>query len=765
MTNNLPQPQKRKASTWSAIWVLPLIALGIGLWLVWRAYSTAGIMVTIDFTSGEGIQVGKTELIYKGMVLGKVKDLRLNPKQKGVRATLEVERQAENFLLEDTRFWLVKPRVSLAGVTGLETLVSGNYITFEPGSGQFEDKFTALTEPPPLLDHLPGLHLTLRTPRLGSLEEGAPVYYKQIQVGQVKGYKLDEDEQSILVGIVIKPEYAHLVRKHTRFWNASGVEVEAGLSGVKVTTESLMSVLAGGIAFATPDHRKDSPAADPSKVYSLYEDFSAAQVGIRIKLHVTEFAGVEPGVTPIRWQGVQVGLVKSVDVDDDLQGAMLELNMNPRTEDYMVEGTQFWMVRPSISLTGVSGLEALFKGNYLVVRPGNKGDKPQREFEALRKPPPLDVRTPGLHLIVTTDKVGSLSAGSPVLYRQLQVGTVNSVQLGPRQQKVVVGVHIEPEYAGLVNKSSRFWNASGVTLKGGLSGIELKAESLQSLLAGGIAFDTPDDDAGRVGNGTRFDLHASADEALLEGMLLELTAERGDGLSVGMPVRYLGLNIGSVEDVQLSDNFKSVRLTLRMTENPERFAQQGTQFWLVSPKLGLVRTAHLETLVGGNYIEVSPPAKPGAREQQFKLLAEAPGVTAREAGLRITISTARRASLKEGVPVTYREVQVGKVTGVKLAPNADRVLIDVLVQPKYAALVTRGSKFWNVSGIGVDFSLFRGTKIRAESLETLVEGGIAFATPEGAEQKGPAREGEVFILHDEYQDAWLKWQPRIAIKP
>ncbi|MCJ8168761.1 PqiB family protein [Atopomonas sediminilitoris] len=763
MTDNLPVPHKRKASTWSAIWVLPLIALGIGLWLAWRAYSTAGINVMIDFSTGDGIQVGKTELIYKGMALGKVKDLRLDKKHKGVRATLEVAREAEGFLRSNTRFWLVKPRVSLAGVTGLETLVSGNYITLEPGEGEFEDKFAALLEPPPLSDALPGLHLTVRTPRLGSLEQGAPIYYKQIQVGQVKDYELDQDEQNILVGLVIKPEYAHLVRQHTRFWNASGLEIEAGLSGVKINTESLVSVLAGGIAFATPDHRKDSPPVDAEKVFPLYENFEAAQSGIRIKLHVTEFAGLEPGETPVRWQGVQVGYVKKVAVDADLQGAMVELNMDPRTEDYMVEGTQFWMVRPSISLTGISGLEALFKGNYFVVRPGNKGDTPQREFEALRKPPPLDVRTPGLHVIVTTDKVGSLSAGSPILYRQLQVGTVNSVQLGPKQQKVVVGLHIEPEYVGLINKSTRFWNASGVTLKGGLSGIEVKAESLQSLLAGGIAFETPDKGSA-VGNGARFNLYESQEQALAEGVLIELTAERGENLSVGMPLRYLGFDVGQIENIELASDLKSLKLTGRITESPAQFARAGAQYWLVSPKLGLVRTAHLETLVGGTYIEVSPPAKATGRQLAFNLLMDAPGVTERERGLRITVSTPRRASIKEGVSVTYREVAVGKVTGVHLAPNADRVLLELLIEPRYASLVTRGSKFWNVSGIGVDFSLFKGTKIRAESLESLVEGGIAFATPEGAAQKGQARDGEVFILHDEYKDEWLKWQPRIAIK-
>ena len=134
----------RPASTWSAIWVLPLIALLIGGWLGWKAYNEQGVMISIQFVSGDGIAAGKTELMYKGMPLGKVQTLDLTKDGHSVIAHIEVDREAEGFLRDDTTFWLVKPRVSLAGVTGLETLMSGNYITFQPGNGKKHTAFTAL---------------------------------------------------------------------------------------------------------------------------------------------------------------------------------------------------------------------------------------------------------------------------------------------------------------------------------------------------------------------------------------------------------------------------------------------------------------------------------------------------------------------------------------------------------------------------------------------------------------------------------------------
>jgi len=262
--SDLPKAKTRPASNWSAIWVLPLIALIIGGWLGWRAYSQQGIEIQVRFESGEGIQVNKTEVVYKGMTVGKVKTLALDDEgsNRGVIATIEMNKDVEQYLKTNTRFWLVKPSVSLAGITGLETLVSGNYIAASPGDGEPTRKFKALSEEPPLSDAKPGLHLTLKADRLGSLNRGSPVFYKQIQVGQVKSYLLSEDQSTVEIKVYIEPTYANLVRKHTRFWNASGISIDANLSGLKVRSESLSSIVAGGIAFATPENRKDSPITD-----------------------------------------------------------------------------------------------------------------------------------------------------------------------------------------------------------------------------------------------------------------------------------------------------------------------------------------------------------------------------------------------------------------------------------------------------------------------------------------------------------------------
>ncbi|WP_438283189.1 MlaD family protein [Pseudomonas alabamensis] len=762
---DLPKAKTRPASNWSAIWILPLIALAIGGWLAWQAYSQAGVRIQVRFQTGEGIVANKTEVFYKGMSVGKVDSLELDTEGQntGVVATIEMNKEAEGHLTTGTRFWLVKPSVSLAGITGLETLVSGNYIAISPGEGEPTKRFTALAKAPPLSDDEPGLHLTLKADRLGSLNRDSPVFYKQIQVGRVKSYKLSEDQDTVEVKVFIAPAYANLVRKHTRFWNASGISIDANLSGVKVRSESLASIVAGGIAFATPEHRKDSPPTDPSLPFRLYDDYDAAQAGIRIKLKLNDYEGLQAGRTPVMYKGIQIGSLKALRMEDNLTSATADLTLDPLAEDYLVEGTQFWVVKPSISLAGITGIEALVKGNYISFRPGEKGAKPMREFEARAKAPPLDLRAPGLHLVLFADALGSLDVGSPVTYRQVKVGSVQSYQFAKNSNRILIGVHIEKEYANLVNGSTRFWNASGITLTGGLSGIKIKSESLQSLMAGGIAFDTPKTNVPLKRHIPRFRLLESEEAANRSGSLITIRVDRADGLRPGAAIRYKGLDVGSVESVDFTKDMQAVLLKARITQGADRIARAGTQFWVVKPALGLVRTENLETLVTGQYLEVLPATKDRGAQQDFIALAQAPESREPEPGLPITLSAARKGSIKPGVPVTYREVPVGKVTGFELGPTADRVLIHVLIEPRYASLVHTGSRFWNSSGFGFDFGLIKGATIRTESLQTLIDGGVAFATPEGEQMGSQARPRQTFALFEEPQDEWLNWAPKIRV--
>lgn len=765
---NLSEPNVRPVSNGSVIWILPVIALLVCAWLAWQAHAQRGIEIEVIFNSGEGIEAGKTGVIYKGISVGTVRSLRLMREpdsRQVVVATLEIRKDFEEHLREGTRFWLVKPSISLAGITGLETLVSGNYIGVSIGEGEKAWRFHALQEEPPLADSLAGLHLTLEADTLGSITKGSPIFYRQIQVGHVKSYQLSTDKASIRIKVFINPEYAVLVKKDSRFWNASGVAVEADLTGVKVRSESLASLMAGGIAFSTPSYREgvsDNEALDLSSPFRLYEDYDAAQVGVQAKVTFDDYEGLQARRTPVMYKGMQIGILKELRVNPNLKDAEATLSIDPLIEPYLVDGTDFWLVKPSISLAGITGLEALVKGNYIGVRLGKKDGPARRTFQARTKAPPLDVSSPGLHLVLLAEKLGSLDVGSPVLYRQIRVGSVQSYQFSRDRQAVIVGVHIEPSYAELVNTSSRFWNASGISVSGALSGIEIRSESLQTLMTGGIAFETPDMQAPAGKQAQRFTLYSDRNSALKSGTLVEIRLERGDGLGPGTPIRYRGLDVGQVDEIALSADLRSVELKARITRAEERIVRLGTQFRVVRPELGLLRTAHLDTLVTGPYLEVYPGRADAARQTEFVGIEQQTQVTEAQ-GLTLTLSASRLGSIRPGQQVTYREVRVGKVTGYELGPSADRVLVKILIEPRFATLVHTGSRFWESSGISAEFSFFEGAKMRTESLQTLMEGGIAFATPEGEQMGRQALPGQTFLLAKSPKEEWLNWSPRISL--
>ena len=332
---------------------------------------------------------------------------------------------------------------------------------------------------------------------------------------------------------------------------------------------------------------------------------------------MNDVSGIDPGRTPVMFNGVQVGLVKSIDMGKDYSSATADLAMDPRVEDMLLEGTEFWTVKPSISLAGITGLEALVKGNYIDVRFAKSG-APSREFTIRPKAPPLNTDAPGLHLVLTSDKLGSIDIGAPILYRQVRVGSVQSYQLSRDRQRVVVGVHIEPEYAHLVNTSTRFWNSSGITLTGNLSGVQVKSESLQTLITGGISFDTLDPKAPTVTKVRRFTLFDSEEAAMARGVEIQLSIDNADGLREGTPIRFKGLDIGKIESVELNPDLSGVLMKARLTSAGERVARSGTRFWVVRPALGLLRTENLGTLVSGPYIEALPSSTPGERQARFQ---------------------------------------------------------------------------------------------------------------------------------------------------
>jgi len=296
----------------SPFWLLPVIALMIAGWLLWSSYEDRGNTITIDFVSADGIVAGRTPVRYQGVEVGTVQDIRLSENLNKIEVKASIKADMKDALRNDTQFWLVTPKASLAGISGLDALVGGNYIGMMPGKGEPQDHFTALDTQPKYRLSNGELMIHLHAPDLGSLSSGSLVYFRKIPVGRVYDYSINANKQGVTIDVLIERRFTSLVKKGSRFWNVSGVKADVGLSGAKVELESLASLVNGAIAFDSPEASKPAESDDE---FGLYKDLAHSQRGVIVKLALPGGEGLKAGSTPLMYQGLEVGELTKLDLN------------------------------------------------------------------------------------------------------------------------------------------------------------------------------------------------------------------------------------------------------------------------------------------------------------------------------------------------------------------------------------------------------------------------------------------------------------------
>jgi paraquat-inducible protein B len=320
-----PPPKVVRKSGPSLVWLIPIITLLIGGWLIVKTVSEKGPQITITFKTAEGIEAGKTKVKYKDLEIGVVKSAAFSPDFTHVTLQVDMAKEASPFLKRNTRFWVVTPRMSLRGMTGLSTLISGAYIEIEPGEGTIQDHFVGLDAPPVVNADVAGKKITLLTKKLTSVDAGSPLYYHGLRAGEVMGYELGSDQKSILIYAFIKSPFDELVRGNTRFWNTSGIDLALGSEGVNVHTESIESLLFGGIAFETPDSLESTKEDTAGLVFTLYDDYKSSQEQAFTKKipFVLFFDGSVRGLktgAPVELRGIRIGTVADIRLELDSSG-------------------------------------------------------------------------------------------------------------------------------------------------------------------------------------------------------------------------------------------------------------------------------------------------------------------------------------------------------------------------------------------------------------------------------------------------------------
>jgi len=336
--NNIPQStaKPKKRMRFSVVWIIPVVAALVGLGIAIQQILSKGPTITIIFKKAEGVEAGKTLVKYKDVDIGRVDTIELSKDFTKVVVTAKINKSAEGLIVEDAKFWVEQPRVTLSGVSGIGTLLSGNHIGMEVGrSTKARKQFIGLEVPPEVTIDQPGSKFILQADTIGSVGIGTPLYYRRLNVGRVIGYDLASDGRSIDIKVFVNAPYDQYVERQTRFWHASGIDVSLGANGLSVQTQSVVSMLIGGIAFETPPFVTDSKPAAEDTVFALYSDRTAAtakheEIFTNYVLYFKEsLRGLSVGA-PVTFLGLPVGEVTGVG-----------LEYNATTED----------IRPRVDIT------------------------------------------------------------------------------------------------------------------------------------------------------------------------------------------------------------------------------------------------------------------------------------------------------------------------------------------------------------------------------------------------------------------------------
>lgn len=334
----------KSARTIQLVWLIPLTAVLVGGWLAVTAILERGPTITISFKTGEGLEAGKTKIKYKDIEIGHIDSVGLAPDLKRVIATAQLNKGAEPYLVEDTRFWAVRPQITATGVSGLGTLLSGSYIVMDPGRSKAKRReFVALDVAPIVTREEPGRSFMLQAMDLGSHGVGVPVYFRRIPVGEVVSHELDKDGKAVTIKIFVRAPYDQYVTESTRFWSASGIDVELSATGVRVETQSLVSILIGGIAFQTRPDAEGALPADENHAFRLYQTRAEAMrlPDLSVVKWVFTFKDSVRGLSvgaPVEFRGFVIGEVVRIGVE--LQSQALDFVQPVEANVYP---TRLWM--------------------------------------------------------------------------------------------------------------------------------------------------------------------------------------------------------------------------------------------------------------------------------------------------------------------------------------------------------------------------------------------------------------------------------------
>lgn len=677
----------------SPFWLLPFIALCIGAILFFQIIQEQGVSVRITFANGEGLVADKTQIRYQGLQIGVVKKVNFTDNLQKVDVVANIYPEAKSILRENTKFWLVKPSASLAGISGLDALVSGNYITLQPGDGDAQNEFIAETEGP-IAQLNPGdLLIHLIADDLGSISIGASIYYKKMPVGKVYDYHFTEDGKKVEIDIVIDKPYAKFVKKDSHFWNISGINANIGVSGLNVNVDSLNAVVQGAAAFDSPN---DSPIAEMNETYTLYSNLQAAKRGININVNIPNVAGLEAGKTQVYYQNTEIGVLSKLSAvennDEMLSGTLL---IDPNLTNLFKTNTHIVLRAKKSGLGDLTDIQKLLRGQYFEVLPGD-GDN-QTAFNVIKESELLLKQPNTLVLNLTAPETYGISEGQPLIYNNIQIGEVVAQHVA--SDGVQFKVAIAADYRYLIQSDTLFVAASNFDVSIGVDGLRFEAATPERWLQGGIRVIAGKEQSKAKENYVLYRDLASAEAGITDNRpnpTITLTTSNLPSINKGSLVLYRQYEVGKILDIRPQqqnfavDVFIYPKYQHLLTDKSLFWVESAAQIDITPKGISIQATPITRSLKGAISFDNS-----GSKHNRTLYPNE---LRAKSAGQQIILTAEDATNLSKGMALRYLGLTIGEIDSVQLDQKNNKIISKALIHPNYMALIAKeGSRFKVIS--------------------------------------------------------------------
>jgi len=695
---------KTKKSSIFLLWLIPIVAFLIAAWTLFKHFDERGVDVVVVFESADGFTVGKSKLKYKGIDIGTVTNINISPESLNkVEITINLKGESQELVpREGTRFWKVEPTLSASGVSGLGTIVSGNYIACMPSGSSAKEiseqpekyRFTALEFPPP--DALePGIIIKLLA-KEGDISIGAPVFYKKFKIGQTIDYKLED--KGVLYSVSIDEDYKHLLKKNSKFWKLNAIDLKASMNEIDVRIGTLASMISGGISMNSPSDGESAVDGDRFDLLDRYADIELSQTVVTLRS--PSGYGLSEGISNIYYNGVEAGIVQ--DISYSLQDGYTYINIRVYEEfEALVKNrTYYWIVKPLIGTQGVKNLETIIKGPYIAfVSEKESFESDKNEVPTLHDKPPIQK---GISIALETTDFGAIKEGAGVYHKDMQVGLVSGVKIDNEMDRAVAKIIVYDKYKNLVNDSTMFYMGGGAVLKASIDEFYFQSGTIEQMLTGGIFFSTKDKDKKLTKK--HFKLYKDYEDykkALYlrgGGRTYTLLTDTLDSLQVGSQVLYKSIKVGEVTGYKLDKESEKIALKVYIEPEFAELINDSTLFYNVSGvnldigKDGLsIDVGSVATIVkGGIEFETKDRQSPKTKDR-FTLLSK--NDQNQEPTQKIILKTKSPEGIDVGTKIVYKGFDIGKITQKNLEKSGE-VVFGAEVEKRYGYLVKSDTIFW-----------------------------------------------------------------------